>query len=73
MKITTITHFTPIARRTVRSYIWVPPSITRFTAVKNRPCSWLSFSSSSAASAGVKVMALNTDRITANVIVMENC
>ena len=40
---------------------------------KNRPFWWLSRSSSSAASAGVSVTALNTDSATAKAIVIENC
>ena len=47
--------------------------MTRFTAVKNRPWLWLSLARSSAERAGVKVTALNTDRITAKAIVSENC
>jgi hypothetical protein len=45
-----------------------------FTWVKNQPClPWLSVSSSNAASAGVRVSALNTDSTTAKAMVSENC
>ncbi len=47
--------------------------MTLFTAVKNRPCVWLSLASSSAESAGVSVTALNTDSTTEKAIVSENC
>src|SRR5918993_1251446 len=68
-----IAHFHMRERRTPRTYHAVLVSITLLTPVKNLPCVWLSLSSSNAASAGVNVMALNTDRITAKVIVMANC
>jgi hypothetical protein len=40
---------------------------------KNRPLWWLSRSRSRAESAGVSVIALNTDNATAKAIVIENC
>ena len=51
----------------------MPASITRLTRVKNQPWLCVSLSSSSAASAGVSVMALKTDSTTAKAIVSENC
>ncbi len=60
-------------RSRTRTYVLVPASITRFTAVKNRPWVWLSLARSIAERAGVKVTALKTDRITAKAMVRENC
>ena len=63
------------ARRTMRTYRCVPPSMILLTPLKNRPgplppsC----LSSSSADSAGVNVTALNTESTTENAIVSENC
>jgi hypothetical protein len=47
--------------------------MTLLTAVKNRPCEWLSLSSSTADRAGASVTALNTDKTTAKAMVSENC
>ena len=73
MKTTTTAQRQAMPRRNARTYPLVPAETPRSKKVKNRPLEWLSRSSSSAESAGVKVTALNAESATANAIVMENC